>query len=157
MTGTAAAAVALAVFLVGLATAFGWRTVALRRATGTTGYRGISGRPGLLHWWGGVLFAVAPALGVEPAERTALVTGGLFAHVRNPVFTGMLAVTAGLVGMVPTALSVLALVCLFAAVQIQVRAVEESYLVATHGPAYRDYAARAGRFLPGIGRIRSVP
>lgn len=95
-------------------------------------------------------------IGVDPSERTALVTGGLFAHIRNPIFTGMLAVTAGLVGMVPTAISVLALACLLAAVQIQVRVVEEPYLIATHGPAYRRYAAQAGRFLPGTGRSETV-
>jgi hypothetical protein len=35
-------------------------------------------------------------IGVDAGERTVLVIGGLFAHLRNPIFTGMLAVTAGL-------------------------------------------------------------
>lgn len=88
MTGTPAAAVALAVYLVGLATAFGWRTVALWRATGNTGYRGISGRPGSLHWWGGVLFAVALALGVAaPVLALAGVTRGP-EELRHPVAAG---------------------------------------------------------------------
>ena len=37
---------------------------------------------------------------------------------------------------------------------MQVRAVEEPHLLATHGRAYADYAARVGRFVPGIGRLR---
>ncbi len=37
--------------------------------------------------------------------------------------------------------------------QVQVRAIEEPYLVRTHGAAYTGYAARTGRFLPGIGRL----
>lgn len=92
-------------------------------------------------------------IGVDPAERTDLVTGGVFAHVRNPIFTAMVAAQAGVVLMVPTWVSVLALVALVAAVQLQVRIVEEPYLRAVHGPAYDAYAARAGRFLPGVGRL----
>ena len=37
--------------------------------------------------------------------------------------------------------------------ELQVRAVEEPYLLRTHGDAYRAYAARVGRFLPGVGRF----
>ncbi|HLS74191.1 MAG TPA: hypothetical protein VK046_10500 [Actinomycetaceae bacterium] len=36
--------------------------------------------------------------------------------------------------------------------EIQVRLVEEPYLLRTHGPAYARYTARVGRFLPGLGR-----
>lgn len=38
--------------------------------------------------------------------------------------------------------------------QLQVRLIEEPYLTATHGQAYRDYCEAVDRFLPGIGRIR---
>ncbi|WP_328463640.1 isoprenylcysteine carboxylmethyltransferase family protein [Actinoplanes sp. NBC_00393] len=94
-------------------------------------------------------------IGVDQEERTTLVTAGLFAHLRNPIFTGMLAVLAGLTGMVPSLIMLTALPSLLAAVQIQVRVVEEPYLLTTHGPAYRDYAQRAGRFLPAVGRLTS--
>jgi protein-S-isoprenylcysteine O-methyltransferase Ste14 len=40
-----------------------------------------------------------------------------------------------------------------AGMQVQVRAVEEPYLSLAHGEAYARYAARVGRFLPGVGRI----
>ena len=92
-------------------------------------------------------------IGVDPAERTDLVTTGVFAHVRNPIFTAMAAAQAGVVLMVPTSVSVLALVALVVAVELQVRVVEEPYLRSVHGPAYAAYAASAGRFLPGIGRL----
>jgi protein-S-isoprenylcysteine O-methyltransferase Ste14 len=92
-------------------------------------------------------------IGVDPGERTDLVTGGVFAHVRNPIFTAMTAAQAGVVLMAPTWVSVLALIALVAAVQLQVRAVEEPYLRGVHGAAYDAYAARAGRFVPGIGRL----
>ncbi|WP_263493634.1 hypothetical protein [Streptomyces sp. PSKA30] len=32
--------------------------------------------------------------------------------------------------------------------------VEEPYLQAAHGAAYLAYAARAGRFVPGVGRLQ---
>ena len=207
MTGTTMAGAALAVWLVGLLLAFGLRTWAHRRATGTTGYRGTTGRPGSAAWWGGVLFPVAlllgtlgpllaltgtaappaalarpePAIaglllavagiavvlaaqtamgaswriGVDERERTDLVTRGPFGRVRNPVFTGMAAVAAGVALMVPTVLSAVALVCLVAAVQLQVRVVEEPYLRRVHGAAYSDYLAATGRFLPRLRRVRA--
>ena len=37
-------------------------------------------------------------------------------------------------------------------VELQVRAVEEPYLVRTHGDDYRLYCEAVGRFIPGIGR-----
>jgi protein-S-isoprenylcysteine O-methyltransferase Ste14 len=92
-------------------------------------------------------------VGVDPAERTALVTGGAFAVARNPVFTAMTITSAGLALMVPNVVSIAATVVLVASIQLQVRAVEEPYLSAVHGAAYREYAARVGRFVPGLGRL----
>jgi protein-S-isoprenylcysteine O-methyltransferase Ste14 len=91
-------------------------------------------------------------VGVDAAERTELVTGGLFARVRNPVFTAMTFTAAGLALMVPTVIPALALMVLVVAIELQVRVVEEPYLSVVHGRAYDAYAARAGRFVPGIGR-----
>ncbi|MEU4773416.1 isoprenylcysteine carboxylmethyltransferase family protein [Micromonospora sp. NPDC023644] len=92
-------------------------------------------------------------IGVDPDERTTLVTSGAFGLARNPIFTAMAATTLGLALMVPNAVSLAAWLALLLALQLQVRAVEEPYLIATHGDAYRRYAARVGRFLPGLGRI----
>jgi protein-S-isoprenylcysteine O-methyltransferase Ste14 len=92
-------------------------------------------------------------IGVDSAERTALVTDGVFAHIRNPIFTAMVTGQAGIVLMVPTWVSAAALAALVAAVQLQVRTAEEPYLLATHGEAYAAYAAGTGRFVPGIGRL----
>jgi protein-S-isoprenylcysteine O-methyltransferase Ste14 len=92
-------------------------------------------------------------VGVDPAERTDLVTTGLFGVVRNPVFSAMVLAQAGVALVVPTWVTLLGLVALVVAVQLQVRAVEEPYLRAVHGTAFENYAARVGRFVPGIGRI----
>lgn len=91
-------------------------------------------------------------VGVDPTERTTLVTGGVFALARNPVFTTMVVTSAGLAAMVPNPVSLMATATLVASVQIQVRLVEEPYLLATHGDSYAAYAARVGRFLPRLGR-----
>ena len=34
---------------------------------------------------------------------------------------------------------------------------EEKHLAGLHGPSYRAYAARVGRFVPGIGRLDAHP
>ena len=90
-------------------------------------------------------------IGVDPGERTDLVTGGVFGWMRNPVFTGMVAVQVGVAVMVPSWWSVAAVLLLVGSVQLQVRVVEEPYLRRVHGRAYRGYAARVGRFVPGVG------
>ena len=56
--------------------------------------------------------------------------------------------------LVPNAVAVVATILLFAALEIQTRAVEEPYLSQVHGDAYRDYARHGGRFLPYVGRLR---
>lgn len=89
--------------------------------------------------------------GVHPATCTDLVTNGVFGSVRNPTFAAMTVATAGLVLLVPNPVSAAALLVLVAALEIQVRLVEEPYLRALHGPVYEAYLSSAGRFVPGVG------
>ena len=196
---------ALALYVVYLAVAFGLRTWLQLRRTGDSGFKGISGRPGSLEWTAGVLFGVAIAvgvaapildmadvlepvgaldsagvravgvalfavglgatlyaqvamgaswrIGVDEAERTDLVTDGPFAAVRNPIFSAMLPTSVGLALVVPNAVAIAGVAALFLALEIQVRLVEEPYLLRVHGDDYRAYAGRVGRFVPGIGRL----
>lgn len=90
-------------------------------------------------------------IGVDPATRTDLVTTGVFRSVRNPIFTAMIVATVGLVLLVPNPVSAAALLVLIAALEVQVRLVEEPYLRTVHGPAYDAYLTSAGRFVPGVG------
>ena len=94
-------------------------------------------------------------IGVDDTERTELVTTGTFGLARNPIFTVMALTGAGLALMTPNVVAVAGFVVLLAALQLQVRVVEEPYLLRTHGDAYADYAARTGRFLPGVGRLET--
>ncbi len=92
-------------------------------------------------------------IGVDPEERTELVTDGPFRLVRNPIYSAMIPTVLGLVLMVPNALALAAIVCLVTALELQVRLVEEPYLLQTHGDAYAEYAASVGRFVPGLGHL----
>jgi protein-S-isoprenylcysteine O-methyltransferase Ste14 len=92
---------------------------------------------------------------VDPDTRTALVTTGPFRLVRNPIFTATATTAAGLALIVPNPLAAAMLVAFVAALEIQVRLVEEPYLHRVHGTDYAQYAARTGRFLPWIGRHRA--
>jgi protein-S-isoprenylcysteine O-methyltransferase Ste14 len=94
-------------------------------------------------------------IGVDSSERTQLVTSGVFGLVRNPIFTAMITAQVGVLLMVPNWISAAAVLALVAAVELQVRGAEEPYLASVHGQAYSSYAARVGRFVPGIGRGHS--
>lgn len=91
-------------------------------------------------------------IGVDPSEQTQLITGGLFRHVRNPIFTGMGLFVLGQTLLVPNVVMFAAVIAGAAGLQGQVRLVEEPYLAASHGQTYRDWAALRGRFLPGVGK-----
>jgi protein-S-isoprenylcysteine O-methyltransferase Ste14 len=134
----------------------------------------------LLHWPGGGLLPTAPLphvlgaacmlfglagalaaqlwmgdswrIGVDDSEQTKLVTGGLFAWVRNPIFSFVCLSMLGLLLLVPNPLAFLAAALIALGVELQVRVVEEPHLRHMHGSEYERYAARVGRFVPGLGR-----
>jgi protein-S-isoprenylcysteine O-methyltransferase Ste14 len=93
-------------------------------------------------------------IGVDPEERTRLVTSGPFAVVRNPIYAGIIPFFAGIALLVPSALTIAGAVLILVALELQTRLVEEPYLLGVHGREYAEYAARVGRFLPGVGRLR---
>ena len=91
---------------------------------------------------------------VDPGARSELVTRGPFRVVRNPILLGAELTAVGIALLVPNAFSLAMLAAFVTAHQIQVRVVEEPYLLRVHGAAYRRYAERTGRFVPGIGRLQ---
>ena len=199
------AELALVLYGLYLALAFGLRTVLQWRSTGSSGFHGVGGQPGSAEWLAGVGFVVAlvmgaaaPALalagvlepieavdgaaaraagvalavsgisltlyaqvamgkswriGVDQEERTELVTDGPFALVRNPIFSAMIPTAFGLALMVPSVLAIGGFVALVIALELQVRVVEEPYLIRAQGQRYIDYATVTGRFVPGLGRL----
>ena len=93
-------------------------------------------------------------IGVDPTERTGLITHGLYRLARNPIYTGMCAVAVGLALLVPNGFALLALATLVVGLEVQVRLLEEPHLIGKHGEAYSSWAARTGRFFPALGRLR---
>jgi protein-S-isoprenylcysteine O-methyltransferase Ste14 len=85
---------------------------------------------------------------------TSLVTGGLFAVSRNPIFFGMFLSLLGVVLITPAPWTLAGFASGVPLVSAQVR-LEERNLARIHGQAYAAYAARVGRFLPWLGRLRS--
>lgn len=104
-------------------------------------------------FWAQLAMGRSWRIGVDESEQTALVSQGPFRWVRNPIFSFVLLTGAGLVLLVPNPLAVASFCLLLLAVEIQVRRVEEPYLIRTHGDEYLRYAAKVGRFLPGLGRL----
>jgi protein-S-isoprenylcysteine O-methyltransferase Ste14 len=122
-----------------------WRLPALGTALA------LAGIAGTLH--AQLAMGASWRVGVDPGERTALRTDGPFALVRNPIFSWMTTTAAGLALLVPNAASLVGLAALVLGIELQVRLVEEPYLLRAHGEAYASWAERTGRFFPGIGRL----
>jgi protein-S-isoprenylcysteine O-methyltransferase Ste14 len=97
---------------------------------------------------------LGPALTPSPIPRedTPLATDGVYGIVRNPIYTGLMAAGLGLVLVGASFLHILFWFALVGLLSGKARW-EERMLVDEH-PAYPEYAARVGRFLPGVGRIR---
>jgi protein-S-isoprenylcysteine O-methyltransferase Ste14 len=93
-------------------------------------------------------------IGVSEDQGTDLVTGGWFRLCRNPIYTAMIVGWTGFALMVPTWLAFAAVVVIAVGLELQVRTVEEPFLIRTHGNEYRRYASGVGRFVPGVGRLR---
>ena len=198
--------VALVLFGVFAALGFGWRSWEQRRRTGSTGFRGVSGRLGSAEWFAGSGFVAAPAvavlasilqlldvaapvavlhspwiqiggivvaivgifatvyaqldmgdswrIGVDPGETTTLVRTGVFGWVRNPIFTAMITFGFGIALVTPSLVALAGFLLLVATIELQVRIVEEPYLLTVHGDDYRSYLTNVGRFMPGVGVSR---
>jgi len=203
-SGHSSPGLVLGLYLLYLLLAFGLRTVAHYRETGSSGFVGMPRNAPLAERIGGLLFVAAlglgllsplselagwtrsaPALpqsvlglalyalglagtltaqfqmgrswriGVDPSQRTELVHRGLFLWVRNPIYSAMFGIALGLLLLLPNWPALAAVGCLTAGLELHVRWVEEPYLLANHGEAYRRYTARVGRFIPGLGRLRA--
>ena len=86
-------------------------------------------------------------MGIDPAERTALVVTGPYAYVRHPIYalSSLLMLASAMV--IPSPLMIGVALVHLACLQWEARR-EEAHLLATHGDEYAAYQARVGRFLP---------
>jgi protein-S-isoprenylcysteine O-methyltransferase Ste14 len=84
-------------------------------------------------------------IGIDTVTKTDLITTGLFAFSRNPIFLGMLLSLVGLFLSTPNVWTLLFLVLGYVLIQVQVR-LEEEFLRSQHGQAYSAYMSVVGRF-----------
>jgi protein-S-isoprenylcysteine O-methyltransferase Ste14 len=86
---------------------------------------------------------------------TGLVTRGIFAVVRNPIYSGMLLALGGVVALSPAPVGFVAWVAMAQLVAVQTR-LEEQHLALAHGEEYVRYSRRVGRFWPNVSLRRSA-
>lgn len=85
------------------------------------------------------------AVTAEPDQ--ALITDGLFARIRHPIYAFSILLMACTVVVVPTALMLAVAIVHFILFVTKARN-EERHMLAVHGDGYARYLARTGRFLP---------
>jgi len=101
-------------------------------------------------FWAQVVMRDAWRVGQRDDERLRLVTDGPFAHVRHPVYSGMVAIGVGLLLVDPTVAGAIGAPLLAAGAIVQALRVEEPHLRDVHGAAYWAWARDTGRFLPRV-------
>jgi len=94
-------------------------------------------------------------IGVKEEDSPELVTSGIFGIVRNPIYAVTFPTLVGFALMVPSVLALINMTVVILALELQVRFIEEPYLQRHHARAFAAYAARVGRFFPGIGLIKA--
>ncbi len=88
-------------------------------------------------------------VGVHEDQKTELIQDGLYAYVRNPYFLSYYVLFLGLFLVRPSlVLLLLAAITVFSFHRMILH--EETHLFAAHGNAYKEYAARTGRYLPRL-------
>jgi len=85
-------------------------------------------------------------IGIDENHRTDLVTSGVFAYSRNPIFLGMRFSLLSLVLLRPNVFTVAAAVAADVLIQVQVR-LEEQFLAQQHGAKYSEYMRHTRRWL----------
>jgi len=124
----------------------------------------------LLRWAAAVVGVVALGLTIQcwsrmgkdwrmdmsEKNRAALITDGLYARVRHPIYALQILLMAMSVVVLPT-LPMLVVALAHLAIMTAKARNEERHLLALHGQAYADYLARTGRFLPGAPSGRATP
>lgn len=85
-------------------------------------------------------------IGIDTETKTELITNGLFALSRNPIFFGMIVSLVGLFLTTPNALTGLFLILGYVLIQIQIR-LEEEFLTKEHGHHYETYKQKVRRLI----------
>ena len=85
-------------------------------------------------------------IGIDYENKTKLVTTGLFAWSRNPIFLFLLIALLGLFMVLPNAITFAVLISAYLVIQVQIR-IEEEFLERQHGQPYTQYKSNTRRLL----------
>ncbi|MFY7936789.1 MAG: methyltransferase family protein [Flavobacterium sp.] len=85
-------------------------------------------------------------IGIDEKNKTPLVTKGVFAISRNPIFLGMITTVLGLFLIIPNALTFFTFLTTYFIIQIQIR-LEEEFLLRQHQNIYLEYKNKTKRLL----------
>lgn len=85
-------------------------------------------------------------MGIDEAMETPLITNGLFAYTRNPIFVGLILGFGGLLLITPNTLTLVTFLLEFILIQIQIR-LEEEHLEKLHGQIYLEYKSKTRRLI----------
>jgi protein-S-isoprenylcysteine O-methyltransferase Ste14 len=106
---------------------------------------GVLAISGTVLIWAQAQMGLSWRIGLDADAPGPLVTHGLFARSRNPIFLSMRLNLLGLMLLLPNLFSFLLLVCGELLIQIQVR-LEEAHLPLIYGQAYETYRAEVPRW-----------
>jgi len=108
----------------------------------------------------GAAFGIGGSIGIRkyltplpyPVADNRLVITGVYSQVRHPLYSAQLFAAAGYT-MFTLSLSHLLVTAIALAFFNHKASIEEAWLTERH-PEYREYAARAGKFVPMFGRLK---
>lgn len=88
-------------------------------------------------------------MGIDPEQRARMVSEGIYARVRHPIYGGVIVICLGMFLLAANAFFLGVFLAAWLGMTLQARA-EERFLDATFGESYREYVRRTGRFLPRL-------
>ena len=91
-------------------------------------------------------FADSWRIGIDRNAPGALVTSGIFAWTRNPIYIALDLIFSGTFLLQGRTIFLLLALALIALLHYEVRR-EEAYLTSAYGDTYREYCARVGRYV----------
>jgi protein-S-isoprenylcysteine O-methyltransferase Ste14 len=80
-------------------------------------------------------------------RNTSLITDGLFARVRHPIYAFSIALMVATALVLPSVPMLIVAAIHIVLMNVKART-EEAHLARMHGDTYRQYVARTGRFVP---------
>jgi len=85
-------------------------------------------------------------IGIDEEYKTELVTSGIFAISRNPIFLGIMIANVGLFFVLPNAFTLLIIALSTVSINTQIR-LEEAFLLKDFGEQYTKYKTRVNRWI----------